>query len=258
MKNDFFGIKAVVMALVLVLMMVVYSLWSYYGEDAHKHIKPNQEIERHLSNLTTEMEIKFRMQTVLDPDIKIDSANQHILFIGDSMAEGLQLPLQKYAGFNGHRLTTLAKRSATIMSWVGREDKGRLRDTIEKIKPSYVIICLGSNELFTRSLDSYRRYLQNILRQSQPLRLVWICPPNWKTDNGLTDLIEDEIGKPRFFPSKELNLDRAGDGIHPTFQSYHVWADSIAAWMMYKSKHKILMLKPEEDSEKDIALAKGH
>ena len=260
MKNDSFGIKAVIMALVLVLLMVVYSLWSYFIDDSFVQVETNHEIEGHLSNLTTGIEIKFRTQTVLDPDIKIDSSAQHILFIGDSMAEGLQLPMQKYAKFNGHQLTTLAKRSATIMSWVGRNDQGRLRDTIEKVKPSYVIICLGSNELFTRSLNAYRRYMQNIIRQSQPIRLIWICPPNWKDDNGLTDLIENEIGTQRFFPSKKLELPRAGDGIHPTFKSYHIWADSIAAWVMYKSKHKILMLKPEEKSAEnqgDMALADG-
>ncbi len=227
----------------VLLSLLIYGLW-YYGQP----LKPNsQNMEQAFAKLYDSLEYQLTHLTHEDSLMIVDSTAQKILFIGDSMAKGIKLHLKKYADFNGHTLITEAKRSATIISWVGDPQKGKLRSLIEEVNPTYIIICLGSNELFTRSLERYRGFLQNILKQSHPYKLAWISPPNWKRDNGLSQVIESEISYDRVFPSQEQDLIRAGDGIHPTYKAYRQWTDSIANWLMTRSRHKIVMLNPDAD-----------
>ncbi len=250
MKDDIQVTRLVLFGLFFLVIALGFSIWNF----TEVSVEENHDIEAYLASLNDSLEAEFMENTVLDSNKILDSSPQHILFIGDSMAEGLRYPLQQYADYNQHQMTTIAKRSATIVSWVGRDSSGRLRKTIEEIKPSYLIICLGSNELFTRGVEQYRTYIRNILKQSAPYKLIWICPPNWKKDRGLTDMMAEEIGEKRFFPSKTLNIPRAGDGIHPTYQGYFTWADSIATWIMHQSRHRILLEKPVEKSDQDTLL----
>ena len=109
-----------------------------------------------------------------------------------------------------------------------------LKEAIEKHKPTLVLISLGSNELFTpkKLLPEYEKYLDNILLQLENTNFIWICPPNWKKDFGLTDLILEKVQENRFFPSRDLKIPRAGDGIHPTMHGYEMWADKILNFIL--------------------------
>lgn len=236
-----------IIGLVLIMSLcTILGIWWYVTPPSYQ--KSNR-VSQELRDIKDSLNTRYASLTQLDSTMLIDSSAQHILFIGDSMAEGLQIPFTQYANYNHHKLTTIAKRSASIISWVGRGDSGRLKNVIEEFSPSYIIICLGSNDLFTKGLTVYEKYLQNILAQAGNKKLIWICPPNWKKDNGLTDLIEEKVGTKRFFPSKYMQIKRAGDGIHPTYQGYFAWADSISSWIMKESNHKILLNKPIKEKK---------
>lgn len=71
--------------------------------------------------------------------------NQTILFIGDSMVEGLSRRLGDYAGENGHKLYSVIWYSSSTERWGTTHT---LEHYIAKYKPTYILICLGSNELF--------------------------------------------------------------------------------------------------------------
>ncbi|NJO03647.1 MAG: hypothetical protein HC880_19955 [Bacteroidia bacterium] len=43
-----------------------------------------------------------------------------------------------------------------------------------------------------------------------------------------------------------LRFERGPDGAHPTWSSAAVWADTISSWIMHKSRHKILLEKPDK------------
>ncbi|NJO03648.1 MAG: hypothetical protein HC880_19960 [Bacteroidia bacterium] len=251
MKEDLNLTRWILITGFLILLMIAYSVWNFSRNDPSPATR-SREIERYLASLSDSLEAELIRLSAEDSARLVDSSAQHILFIGDSMAEGLEYPMQQYSRYNNHQLSTIAKRSASIISWVGHDSSGRLRQTLEELKPSYLIICLGSNELFARNLDQYQKYIQNILLQAGRTRLVWVCPPNWKKDDGLTDLIEAEVGSERFFPTKHLKINRAGDGIHPTVQGYAQWADSLAAWIMEKSRHKIVLRKPVSPSPEPL------
>jgi lysophospholipase L1-like esterase len=228
----------------ILVLLLGYSLWDNSVVSTPRP-QSNEEIEAYLAQNKDSLGAELLDPKKVDSSQIVDTRPQLILFIGDSMAQGLEIPLKKYAEFNKHQFTTIAKQSATIISWVGSDSSGRLRKTLQEIKPTYLIICLGANELMTTGLTAYEGYLQNILKQAGNTKLIWVGPPNWREDNGLTDLIAKEMGKGRYFSSKDLTLPRAGDKIHPTYQGYFAWADTLTQWIREESRHKILLEKPE-------------
>lgn len=242
MKDDLHVTRWVLISGIFLLLMIAYSILNYVYLDAR--VSKTDEIESYFSNLNDSISSELVTLDKEDSLLLVDSTSQNILFIGDSMAEGLQFSMRDYAKQSNHQINIVAERSASIQSWVGREGKGRLRDSIESINPTYVLVCLGSNELFTRSLKQYRKYVENILDQAQDRKLVWIGPPKWKEDFGLTHVIEEVVGSDRYFPSETVKLKRAGDGIHPTMPAYATWTDSLTAWMTQYTRHKIYFEKP--------------
>jgi hypothetical protein len=181
----------------------------------------------------------------IDSSMLIDSSAQHVLLIGDSMADGLRHPFAALAKHNGHKFTAVAKTSSSIIAWQGK----RMKQLIEEVKPTYVMVSLGSNELFTRRLEAYEKFTKSIVDQIGGINFIWIGPPNWRKDNGLTEVLAKGVGEGRFFPSKDLILKRAGDGIHPRWKEYTKWANAISDWIMKESKQKILMKVPVEEQD---------
>ncbi|MCU0446431.1 MAG: SGNH/GDSL hydrolase family protein [Microscillaceae bacterium] len=253
MKEDLNIMRIVLVGGILFVGLIGYSLWNLGNDNSPEELKTEEYLKKNAARL----EAESLKPTEIDSTLLIDERRQNILFIGDSMAEGLQTPLNEYAQFNGHRLTTLAKTSASIVAWVGRDSVGRLRSAIQEIKPTYVILSLGSNELFTKDLETYDKYLQNIVNQLGTTKFVWIGPPKWKNDNGLTATIAKKIGEDRYFPSETVKMPRAGDGIHPTYQGYFQWADSLCAWINQQSRHKIILRKPLKAEKKDTLTKKN-
>ena len=85
--------------------------------------------------------------------VKTDTLPKTILFIGDSMLEGLSPRLAAYASANGHTLYSVIWYSSTSEIW-GRS--GRLASYVQRLHPDYIFICLGANELFVRDIVSKR------------------------------------------------------------------------------------------------------
>lgn len=178
--------------------------------------------------------------------VPVDTASQTILFIGDSMLEGLGPRLAAYAKKNGHKLYTVIWYSSTSEVW-GRSDK--LESYIGRIRPSYIFVCLGANELFVSDIKNKRRqYVQKIIADIDTIPFVWIGPPNWKPDTGINELIAENTPQGTFFVSNGMHFDRSHDGAHPTRASAALWMDSVARWMPANCLHPIRMEKPTEQT----------
>lgn len=176
----------------------------------------------------------------------IDETPQTILFIGDSMLEGLSPRLAAYAKENGHKLYSVIWYSSTSEVW---GETTKLAEYIEQFKPTYVFIALGANELFVRNIAERRdKFVKNIISQIGDLPYVWIGPPNWKPDTGINDLIAKNARKGSFFLSNGMHFDRAKDGAHPTRKSAGLWLDSVARWMPENAAHPILMNLPQQST----------
>lgn len=176
--------------------------------------------------------------------VPCDTMPQTILFIGDSMLEGLGPRLAAYAEKNGHTLYNVMWYSSTSEIW-GRSE--RLKGYMQSIKPTYVFICLGANELFVNNIaEKRRKYVQKILADIDTVPYVWIGPPNWKDDTGINNLISEETKPGCYFVSNGMHFDRSSDGAHPTRSSAALWLDSVARWMPQNSIHPIKMDMPDK------------
>ena len=174
----------------------------------------------------------------------LDTATQSILFIGDSMLEGLSPRLAAYAKENGHKMNTVIWYSSTSNVW-GECDT--LQTFIKRFKPSYIFICLGANELFVKDIAQKRdKYVKSILSQIGEIPYLWIGPPNWKPDTGINDLIAANTKPGGFFLSNGMTFDRAKDGAHPTRSSAVMWMDSVVRWMPQNCAHPIRLEVPVE------------
>ncbi len=181
--------------------------------------------------------------------IELDTTPQRILLTGDSMVEGLMFAFKDYAIENGHDLFPAIWYSSSTFVWGQSQQLKRL---IDFYKPTIIFMALGSNELFIRNIIQDRaKYVDNILEQVGNTKIIWIGPPNWKPDTGINQLLEDKLGKKRFFLSRDLVLARASDGAHPTRGASRIWADTLFKWVQTQSLYPFLLNVPQKNYRKN-------
>lgn len=181
--------------------------------------------------------------------IKIDTSYQKILLTGDSMSEGLLFPFMDTCKKYKHKFVCIPVYSSTTMSFA---NSNKMKELVNKYNPTYVILTLGSNELFIRGIEKRDEFVKKIISQVGDRKLIWIGPPNWKDDTGINDLIIKNMGKGKFFDSRNIKLERARDGAHPTFKAARVWADTIFRWLMNTDQCKYPIRIGESKTSIDI------
>ena len=129
--------------------------------------------------------------------------HQTILFFGDSMVEGLSRRFGDYCGENGHILYSVIWYSSTTEKWA---TSNVLEHLIKEYHPTYLILCVGSNELFVNDLDQREEYILQIMKKVGKLPFVWISPNDWNGDTGIVDLMKKHAGEGHFFDSRPLKL----------------------------------------------------
>lgn len=176
--------------------------------------------------------------------VELDTTKQIFLFIGDSMLDGLSPRLAAYANASGHKQYSVIWYSSTSKTWA---DSGKLNDYIKKVKPTFIFICLGSNELIVKNIKEKRREcVEKIVMEIGDIPFLWIGPPNWKPDTGINDLIKESVPDGAYFKSDGLTLRRKKDGAHPTVESAAMWLDSVISWMPMHSTHPVVFVRPEK------------
>lgn len=177
-----------------------------------------------------------------------DRSHQRILFIGDSMLEGLSLRLNDYAAQDDNYLMTVVWYASGTRHWGGTDSLSML---IKRYKPTYIFISCGGNELRSRDVEGLKPYIKNIVNTMGDIPFVWIGPPNWREDTGINDAIREIVGEGRYFDSKHLELQRKSDHIHPTDVAAAYWMDSIARWTCSpQNAHPIQMTYPTVKAQK--------
>lgn len=167
----------------------------------------------------------------------------HFLLIGDSMNEYLRIRMNDYCLANGYDMHCVIWYGATTKQY-GTSDT--IAYYIKQFEPTYVLLTIGSNELFARDIIEKRTgYVKHIVKQLGRLPFVWVGPPNWKEDTGINEMIVTNVGESRYFESKRLKYNRYKDGAHPTKESAFTWMDSIAVFLDHQALTPITMTPPE-------------
>lgn len=172
-----------------------------------------------------------------------------LLLIGDSMTEHLRTRLRDYGIKNGYDIECVIWYGSTTAHF-GTCDT--LAYFIRKYRPSFVMLALGSNELFIKDIREKRDgYVKHIVSQMGRTPFLWIAPPNWKEDTGINDMILENVGASRYYESRKLHYTRASDGAHPTRESAYQWMDSIAVFMNNNPRFPVEMTFPDIAEKKN-------
>lgn len=226
------------------------------SEPAKRHTQQNDESDGY--GYDVEYDMAFRASGALDiPEpaetkamVKVDNRPQRILLFGDSMLDGVGRRFQDYADQNGHSLFTSIWYGSTTHQWARTTELDRLMD---KVKPTFVIISLGTNDLGYHDLQARSESVKEILRVVGDIPFVWIGPaklPKLNKDFGVVDMLRKTIGDSRFYDSYYERLARFSDNIHPTFPASAVWVDKVVDWMNRpEAPHIIKMERPEQKSK---------
>lgn len=151
-----------------------------------------------------------------------------VLLFGDSMMEWLRFRLARWLKEIDYDLYAVIWPSSNLIWWA---ESDTLPHLIQTLKPAYIIVSLGGNELFISRIERRKPYMEKILQTIGHIPYIWVGPPNWAEDTGINDLIARGVGPGRYFASKRLTFERLKDGAHPTPRSSYVWADSIVAYL---------------------------
>lgn len=153
-----------------------------------------------------------------------------VLLVGDSLAQGLAPPLQQLAKADRIDVVGRGRQSTTIQQW--GQQQAWLQQALAEGPFDVVLISLGTNDMKVQSPASEEPAMRSLLSAivaagSQP---VWIAPPTMPfPDRGVRALVAS--ADVPTFPSDQLTIPRAGDGIHGTLAGYAGWAGAIWHWL---------------------------
>lgn len=155
-----------------------------------------------------------------------------LLFIGDSMAQGLAPHVENLAhdegiaafaarGIVGTRLDQWAKDP-----WLDAE--------LQSFSPTLVLVSLGTNDeamgagAADRQSSAFEALLAKI--SASGAEVAWVGPPSLPFPrHGVSDMIRARV--PHYFASESLDIPRAPDGLHPNVSGYAGWAGAIWQWL---------------------------
>lgn len=164
-----------------------------------------------------------------------DTTVKTVLIFGDSMTILVANRMAAYGKQNGYSVSSVTWDSSSSVGWSGCDT---LDNYIARVHPDFIMVTLGSNELFLQNFDRRRPYVEKLVEKFGDIPFVWIGPPNWKTDKGFNDMMEKTLPTGTYFRTEGMDLPRGKDNVHPTPRGGVMWTDSIMRWMP-KSRHPI-------------------
>lgn len=169
----------------------------------------------------------FHSSDPAPPPARIVDPGDHVLLLGDSIAEGLASPLEHRLALYGSPLVTVAHRGDSITALANKAGHDWSAYKV-------IVLSAGSNDLpqGAREGPALRRLL-GVLRQ-QGAMVLWLVPPSFHAE-GLTppqaavaDLFHAQ-GVPLVpIQGPPVRTDLDPMGIHPDPAGYHQLAAQIA------------------------------
>ena len=173
---------------------------------------------------------------LLGPENKVDTSQQRVLLVGDSMAESLFYPFSNFCKWSNFQFKLLAIRGTSSPYWAKTDT---LVNTIRRFRPTLVLFTLGANEITVPYLNKRKKLYQQIIHQFDTLPYIYVGTPVWTADTVYTQMMQELVPANQLFISQGMTLSRQRDGAHPNIAGARVWADSIARWMVYHSKYPV-------------------
>ena len=161
------------------------------------------------------------------PPIPVGTA---VLHIGDSFAvAGFAQALRPHMAALGVRYEVRAETSSFTTTWAGRMDL-----LVSNTQPDLVIVNLGANEFSNTDPPAHAPAVRRIVKAIGNRPCVWVSPPSWRKDTGITQVIRQNSAPCRFFDSDALvktPIPRQSDKIHPSEAGGAIWAEVFWSWL---------------------------
>jgi lysophospholipase L1-like esterase len=129
----------------------------------------------------------------------------------------------------GVRYEVRAETSSFTTTWSAKMDR-----LVADTQPDLVIINLGANEMSNVDPPAHAPAVRHIVQAIGSRPCVWVSPPSWRKDTGITNVIRENAAPCRFFDSDQLvtqPIPRQGDKIHPNEKGGAIWADAFWTWL---------------------------
>ena len=153
-----------------------------------------------------------------------------MLHIGDSFAvAGFAQALKPHMNALGVRYEVRAETSSFTTTWAGKMDL-----LVANTQPDLVIVNLGANEFTNTDPPAHAPAVRRIVKSIGGRPCVWVSPPSWRKDTGITQVIRENTAPCRFFDSDALvptPIPRQGDKIHPSEAGGAIWAEAFWSWL---------------------------
>jgi hypothetical protein len=153
-----------------------------------------------------------------------------VLHIGDSFAvAGFAQALRPRLTALGVRYEVRAEQSSFTTTWAGKMAK-----VVADTQPDLVIINLGANEVSNTDPSTHASHVRRIVRAIGDRPCVWVAPPLWRKDTGITEVIRKNSAPCRFFDTDALvtrPIPRQSDRIHPNEAGGAIWAEAFWSWL---------------------------
>ena len=234
---------------VLILLVIAFTALFIYARSPYGMTFARQLLKKIDISLPESEKEPVNMLADTPPPLEPDTTAQHFLFVGDSMVEPLAYRFYDYCRENGDSMYAVTWYGSTTTAWSGET----MDYFMDKVKPTYIIYCMGSNELTSKNIKAINANLVRMKAKANGVPCIFIGPPNTKPDSGLNDEIAKVFGKRCYFDSRNIEMERRSDKLHPTNTGAHVWMDEVCIWMnSLECVHPVVLNKPVEEKPYSI------
>ena len=155
-----------------------------------------------------------------------------VLHVGDSMADALGKDLKRELEARGIRNILKAKEATYIPQWAGFSMG--FPGLVAGNNPDLVIVTLGGNEVGMPDPTQRAEQVRKIVHTIGDRPCLWIAPPLWGPHTGILDVIRQNCAPCVYVDTNVLipDLERLGDGVHPTIPERRRWAKFMIGWLL--------------------------
>lgn len=179
-------------------------------------------------------------------EVQTDTTPQRILLFGDSMLEEFVKRFSAWCEAGGHAYYSVIWYGSTTTQWAETDS---LKHAIQHFHPSFVIACVGGNELYAPNPTNSAKAVGKISALCDSIPMLWLGTPSWRKGSTLNSAIARQMGEKAFFVTDSLHLSRAADGIHPNAAEAARWADKVVQFIKDKKALKHMSFRVPVEKE---------
>lgn len=227
---------------ILLLLVITFTAIFFYARSPIGITFAQQLLRKADLNVFLPQEEDTTSVMVVEEKLEPDSTAQRFLFVGDSMVEPLAYRFYDICKESGDTMYAVTWYGSTTTAWSGET----FDYFLDEASPTFVIFCVGSNELYSKNLSTIHENLLKMKEKAGDRPCVFIGPPNTTPDEGLNDEIAKVFGKKGYFDSRGIEMERRNDHLHPTNKGAVTWMDEVALWLNSDScLHPVVLQKPQ-------------